>query len=131
MVVNGRIRNLSPGQETAIDEVTGDSRRGDHDRRHQVRPASRPLASLEISIGRRGASFAGWDRIAIHPDTHRTARGDPFQSGITKYPIETLLFPLLLYRQRSGRHQAWHARAPACEDSGSGAQVFNPAIGAR
>src|SRR6185312_10871245 len=95
-------------QWTRICQVAGNGSGRDHGRRHDVRAGPRSLPPPEIAICCRGTAFAGWDEIAIDPDTHRTSGFGPFEAGIPKDAIETLLLRLLLARRRTRRDFARH-----------------------
>jgi hypothetical protein len=69
---------------TYIDKVTCHTSGGGHRGADQMRSSTRALASLEISIGRRGASFTGLKTIGIHRQAHRATGLAPFKTCITK-----------------------------------------------
>src|SRR2546429_3496155 len=61
------------------------------------------LAALEVTIARRGAAFALFQGIAIHSDTHATARLAPFEASLTENVGNALFF-----RHTPHPHRTWH-----------------------
>src|SRR5882757_6730946 len=92
--------------------------------------AARPLTSLEIPVGRAGATLPWLQLVRVHAQTHRAARLAPLEPGLTQDAIQPLRLGLLLHRAGPGHHHGAHARrylSPARNLSG-GADVLDAAI---
>ena len=95
---------------------------------------ARALAADEIAVAGRSAALARRHLVGVHAEARRTARLAPFEACFGEDPIEPLFLGLRLYQTRA-RHNDRPAHvgglAPALEDRGGGAQVFDAAVGAR
>ena len=88
------------------------------------------LTPAEIPIGGRGAALSGGHAVAVHGHAHRAARADPFQPCRGENLVQPFGLCLGFHARRAGRYQPGHLRLTALQNSGSGAQVFDPRIGA-
>ena len=91
------------------------------------------LPALEVAVGGGGAALALGEDVGIHPQTHRAARLAPLEAGIAEDGVQALGLGLTLHLDRSGHHHGMHGgRHPAAAgDLRGGAQVLDPAVGAR
>src|SRR5437762_8393760 len=99
-----------------------------------MRTATRALASLEVAIGRRGATLSRRKTVRVHTEAHRAAGLAPFEAGFAEDAIEAFAPPLLL-DQPGARHDQSQLHifvdAPALYDRGRGPQVLDARLGAR
>lgn len=75
-----------------------------------------------------GAAPAGRNRVPVHRDAHRTARGDPLGTGLDQDPVQPLLLGPRLHDHRAGRDDARNLRAPPCKNRRCGAQILDPSV---
>ena len=66
-----------------------------------MRPAAGSLASFEISIAGRSATFAWLQHVGIHRQTHAAAGFPPFESRFFEHTIEPFFFGLLFHQTRT------------------------------
>lgn len=60
------------------------------------------LASFEIAVAGRGASFARLQDVGIHGQAHAAPRFPPLEAGFTEHAIEPFLLGLLFDEARAG-----------------------------
>ena len=94
--------------------------------------ATASLAAFEVAITGRCAALTRLQNIRIHPETHRATRLAPLKSSVEKYLIETFSFRCAFDALRTGHHHRPNGfvNAVAFNHAGSGAQIFDPGIGA-
>ncbi len=91
------------------------------------------LAPFEVPIRRGGTSFARFEPVRIHRETHRATGVAPFEAGVDEHPREPFLFGLPLNQTGAGNdHRLADARrdlSPA-HHRRRGAQVFDARVSA-
>src|ERR1700685_1010982 len=104
-----------------------------HRRRDQVRAALIALPPLEIAVRGRSAALAGCKLVGIHAETHRAAGLAPLEAGTNKDLVEPLGLCLLFHEAGAGHdHGAdFGVNLFAVDDTRSGAQILDAAVGAR
>ena len=84
-----------------------------HLRTYQVRSTATSLTAFKVAIAGRSAAFAGLQDVGIHSQAHRTARFPPFETGVTKYSIDSFRLSVMLNGLRSrhdhGPHRLIHS----------------------
>src|ERR1041385_6569661 len=130
MVVKGCIGPLFPVSD--IDEMSLDRGRDGHGRRHEMRPATGPLAPFEITIAGRGAALSWLKYVGIHRQAHTETGFAPLTSPLFDQPTEPCLSRLLLPQARP-----WHNHCPpppgdtlALGEAGRKAEIFDARVGA-
>src|SRR6266481_190880 len=86
-----------------IDEMTGNRSCCRHRRAYQMRAPTGTLTALKVAVRRRGATFAGFQTIGVHRQTHGTTRLAPLETGLGKDTVQALGFRLAL-DQSGTRH---------------------------
>jgi len=82
--------------------MSGDGRCGGRCGGNQMRAAAGTLAAFEVSVARRGRSFARLELIGIHRQAHAAARLSPFETGFDEDLIESFFLGLLLDQTGTG-----------------------------
>ena len=138
-MVNGSIRTPSApaaaaGEVGGGGQVAGDGGRGGDLRRHQVRPPALALPALEVAVGRRRAALPRRQLVGVHAQAHRAAgvrHSAPAAVKTLSRPSASACQP----RPAPSRGRPASVRRRAtCRPSrtvGGGAQVLDPAVGAR
>src|SRR5690349_9145532 len=93
-----------------------------------MRARARSLATAEISVGRRCATFARGHQISVDADTHGATRICPFQPGIAEDPVEAFLLGLLFHRGRARRYETGHLADTPGKNRCGGPQILDTSI---
>src|SRR5450432_2935350 len=86
-----------------VDEMPGDAGRSRHRGADQMGAAARALPPLEVAIGGRRATLAGFEPIVVHRETHRASGLAPFETRGREHAIEAFALSLRLDQARA-RH---------------------------
>src|ERR1700722_19790567 len=103
-VVKGSMAILLGQQAAHVCEMAGHGGRNGHRRAEQMRAHPAALAADEVAGRGRRDALGGQAGVAIHADTHRTARLAPFEAGLTEDLVEPLRLGLLLDQARACDH---------------------------
>src|ERR1700733_5602088 len=132
-VTNGSIEAVSFSQVGGRGEVAGHGGGGGDRGRDQMGAPALALAALEVAVGGGGAALAGGELVRVHAQAHRAAGRAPLGAGRGEHRVQALLLGLGPDLHGPGYDQHPDGRgdpAPA-QDGRGGAQVFEPAVGAR
>src|SRR6266851_5094519 len=129
--VNRSIKSSPPAN---VDEVSGDRRRCGHFRAHEMGPAARALATLEIAVRGRGTALPRVEPVRVHAQAHGAAGLAPLETGVLEDPVKALLLRLRFHQARSGHDHCEldiRGKAPAAYDRRGGPQVLDARVRAR
>src|SRR5882724_1335760 len=85
-----------------INKVSGDGGRGGHRGTDQMRATTASLSSFKVPIAGRSATFARFQDVGIHAETHRAAGLAPLKAGVKKDSIEPFVSGYALHILRPG-----------------------------
>ncbi|MPL60950.1 hypothetical protein SDC9_06515 [bioreactor metagenome] len=113
--------------------MAGDRRRRRHRRRDEVGAAVAALTALEVAVRGRGAALARAQLVRVHREAHRAAGKPPLKARVDEDLCKAFLFRLQPDETRAGHDHGAHAVLDllALHDLRRGAQVLDPAVGAR
>ena len=95
--------------------------------------AAAALAALEIAVAGRGAALARLQLVGVHRQTHRAACQTPLEPRVEENLRQPFRFGLRPHQTRARHHHRAQALLDlvALQDGGGGAQILDPAVGAR